>query len=533
MSKQQKSILFNTSTGSDVQYVGGEIQVPGLDPIKQSRIVNFSQINYKAEVSQVVTVGAAAYIPTPSTRYIVQIGDLKRRYQGLLEQPFQYSFTTPVDITTLGATTQLQREAISLALVADINTKANNYVVAATLGSGNGFTITDDPGYYPVPSQTATNREGASTVKLLTDVDGRGFAITNIALTTVAVYASGVGATLASSAPSYDLVYSSLIAGYIDGPKTIAGATAVSGQNYNLFSITYRKVVSVPTTSSYDCFQTETQQIWVDNGTGSSNANLAGYITFEKSIHRGIAAHYATDPSAVSEFFDQNFVIQGPLGAVPVTTTSLKNKFLTGSGNMFNHYNIGTQTIVAPTQGATGLLIEQDATATEGAHYCTEVGTNSPKQFIVGKQEITFVFKATCTTVANIVLLAGLRLKAAFAVDFNDYTDMVAGGTGPSGTDLYTYGILNNAATVATDTTLNAADATQFTILIKVAKSGLVSMYINDTKVNVYSAGTTALILDAGDVVIPFWQYTNLNSAAAVPNVQELLALPNANIYYN
>jgi len=41
------------------------------------------------------------------------------------------------------------------------------------------------------------------------------------------------------------------------------------------------------------------------------------------------------------------------------------------------------------------------------------------------------------------------------------------------------------------------------------------------------------LILDAGDVVIPFWQYTNLNSAAAVPNVQELLVLPNASIYYN
>lgn len=533
MSKQQKSILFNTSAGSDVQYVGGELQVPGLDPIKQSRIVNFSQINYKAEVVQVVTVGATAYTPTASTRYIVQIGDLKRRYQGLLEQPFQYSYTTPVDITTLGATAALQREAISLALVADINTKANNYVVAASLGTGTGFTITDDAGYYPVPSQTATNREGASTVKLLTDIDGRGFAITNVTLTTAAVYASGVGATLASSAPSYDLVYTSLIAGYIDGPKTIAGATAVSGQKYNLFSITYQKDISIPTTSSYTGFITETQQIWVDNGAGSSTTNLSGYIAFELAIHRGIAAKYATDPSATSEFFDNNFQIQGPLGAVPITTTSIKNKFLTGYGNLFNHYNIGTQTIVAPAQGATGLLIEQDVIATKGAHYCTEVGTNSPKQFIVGKQEITVIFKATCTTVANIVLMGGLRTKSAFTLDFNDYTNMVAGGTGPFGTDLYTYGILGNAATVATDTNLNAADATQFTILIKVAKSGLVSMYINDTKVNVYSAGTTALIFAADTVLIPFWQYTNLNSAAAVPNVQELLALPNANIYYN
>lgn len=533
MSKQQKSILFNTSAGTDVQYVGGEIQIPGLDPIKQSNIVDFSQVNYRAEVSQVVTVGATTYTPTASTRYIVTINDVRVRRQGLTGQPLTYSFTTPANVTSwLGGVAATQREAIHVALIADINAAGYNYVTAATLTGGAGFTITDVPGYFPVNSQTMTNREGASTIKLMTDDGGLGFEITNIALTTAAVYASGVGATLASSAPVWDLVYTNLISGYIDGPKTIAGATAVSGQKYNMFSITYKKEVSVPTTSSYDCFQTETVQVWVDNGAGSATTNLAGYIAIERAMHRGIAAKYATDPSAVSEFFDNNFIIQGPLGAVPVTTTSLKNKFLTGYANMFNHYNIGTQTIVAPTQGATGLLAEQDVTATEGAHYCTEVGTNSPKQFIVGKQEITFVFKATCTTVANIVLLAGLRLKAAFAADFNDYTDMVAGGTGPSGTDLYTYGILNNAATVATDTTLNAVDATQFTVLIKVAKSGLVSMYINDTKVNVYSAGTTALILDAGDAVIPFWQYTNLNSAAAVPNVQELLALPNANIYY-
>ena len=57
--------------------------------------------------------------------------------------------------------------------------------------------------------------------------------------------------------------------------------------------------------------------------------------------------------------------------------------------------------------------------------------------------------------------------------------------------------------------------------------------FSNDIKVNVYSAGTTALIFAADTVLIPFFQYTNLNSAAAVPNVQELLALPDANVYYN
>ena len=534
MSKNQKSVLFNTSAGTDVQYVGGEIQIPGLDPIRQQRILDISQVNYRAEVSQVVTVGGTSYTPTASTRYIVTINDVRVRRQGLTGQPLIYSFTTPSNVTAwLGGVAATQREAIHVALVNQINAEAYNYVVAASLTGGAGFTITDDAGYFPVNSQTMTNRQGASTIKLMQDDGGLGFDLTNIALTTAAVYASGVGATLAASAPVFDLVYSNLISGYIDGPKTIAGAIAVSGQKYNMFSITYMRDVSIPTAINYTGFVVETAQVWVDNGAGSATTNLAGYIAFERAMHRGIAAKYATDPSTVAEFFDNNFVIQGPLGAVPVLTANLKNKVLTGYGNLFNHYNINAQTIVAPSQGATGLLIEQDANATDGAHYCTEVGTSAPKEFVVGKQSITVVFKATCTTVANIVLMAGLRKKEAYTANFDDYNELAAAGTGPAGTNLYTYGILTNAITVATNTGLSAVDATQFTVIVKVAKSGLVSMYINDTKVNVYSAGTTALIVPAGTVLIPFFQYTNLNSVAAVPNVQELLALPNSNVYYN
>ena len=185
------------------------------------------------------TVGGTAYTPTASTRYIVCIGDASRRNQGLTEVPFMYSYTTSADLSKEGANDAARREYIHLQLVSKINAVSSNYVVAASLGTGSGFTITDDAGYYPAPGQTSTNREGASTVYLRTDDDGRGFAITNIALTTAAVYANGVGATLANYAPSYDLVYSSLISGYIDGPKTTAGASAVSGQKYNLFSIPY------------------------------------------------------------------------------------------------------------------------------------------------------------------------------------------------------------------------------------------------------------------------------------------------------
>lgn len=534
MSQQQKSVLFKTSAGTDVQYVGGEIKIPGLNPIKQSSIVDFSQLNYRAEVSQVVTVGGTAYVPTGSTTYTVALGDATRRANGVTELPFVYSYTTSSDLSKEGANDAARREYIHLALIAKINAVTNNWVTAATLTGGAGFTITDDAGYFPAPSQGMTNREGATTVVLRPDSDSRGFAITNIALTTAAVYSSGVGATLAAYAPVYDLVYSSLISGYVDGPKDINGASAVSGQKYNLFSISYLDYnVSIPSVGhGITGVLARTASIWVDNGAGTDTNNLAGYIAFERKMHRGIAAKYRLDSAATAEFFDNNFVIQGPLGAVPATTTSLKNKFLTPYNTLFNHYNIGTQTIVAPSQGASGLLIEQDTTATEGAHYCAEVATLCPKEFVVGKSEVTFLFKASATTVANIVLLAGLRKKEAFALDFNDYNEMVAAGTGPAGTDLYTYGILGGAATVATDTTANAANSTEFTIRITVDLAGLCAVYINDTKYPVYSAGTTALTFTAGTVLIPFFQYTNLNSAAAVPNVTELLALPSKQVYF-
>ncbi len=530
MSQKNKSVLLNTSAGSDVQYSGGEVLIAGLDPIKQNEIVNISQVNYRAEVAQVVAIGATAYVPVADTTYAVEIGDVTRVDHGYTENLKKYSYTTPAVISTLGATAADQREAIHLAIIAKINAIASNFVVAATLTGGNGFTVTDDAGDFPYNKQGMTNRKGASLVRPVKNLAGTGFAASNYVLTTPAVYEFGTGLNLLNNAPVYDFMTGNLIAGEIETPVTIAGATAVSGQKYNMFSISYLKRVALPTAfngNSY-VYLLLTQQVFVDNGAGSSTSNLAGYIAFERAMHRVIANKYKQDPNALVEFFDSNFVIQGPLGAVPLTTANLKNKFLTGYGNMFNHYNIGTQTIVAPTQGAAGLLIEQDTTATEGAHYCAEVVGVSPKDFVVGKTDITFLFKASATTVANMVLIAGLRTQEAYAADFNDYTNLVALGSNAG--DFFSYGILANAATVATDSTLNAANSTEFTFKIIVNKAGLCSVYVNDVKVNVYSSGTIPLVFTAGTVLIPFFQYTNLNSAAAVPNVTELLALADANV---
>ena len=91
MSQKNKSVLFNTSAGTDVQYSGQELLIAGLDLINQGRIINFSQINYRAEVAQVVTIGATAFTPVGSTPYSIEIGDNSRVDHGFMENLKKYS----------------------------------------------------------------------------------------------------------------------------------------------------------------------------------------------------------------------------------------------------------------------------------------------------------------------------------------------------------------------------------------------------------------------------------------------------------
>ncbi|MFK5282026.1 hypothetical protein ACI3PL_20960, partial [Lacticaseibacillus paracasei] len=87
----------------------------------------------------------------------------------------KYSYMTPPVITTLGATAALQSEAIHLALIAKINAQStSNFVVAASLLLGTGFTITDAAGYYTYPHQGMNSRQGASRVVVATNSDGTG-----------------------------------------------------------------------------------------------------------------------------------------------------------------------------------------------------------------------------------------------------------------------------------------------------------------------------------------------------------------------
>jgi hypothetical protein len=526
---QTKSVLLKTSASSDVQYSGGEILIAGLEPIKQSRVINFSQINYKAEVRQVVTVGSVAYTPTGATRYAVSIGDVNRRDQGYTEQLKVYSYVTPDDVTTLGGSAALQREAIHLALIAQINSDANNYVAAATLTGGNGFTITDDAGYFPYNRQGMNNRKGASTVKVLTNLDGTGFASTNYVLTTAAVYAVGEGLRLLNDAPVFDFMTGNLISGEFSAPVTVSGEYAVSGQKYNMFSITYLNEVNIPTITGIKAYSTKTAQIFADNGAGSSTANLAGYIAFEKAMHRGLFNQFSNDPNAQVDFLDNVILFQGAAGAVPTTTG--ENKMVSDAKWVYN--NIGTNTITVPTPTNAGLLIDQDLTDTEGAEYTPSLLTGAPQEFVVGKTDFSVFARVVAADWTDAAWQVGFRKKAAHAADFNNYTDLASVGTlAADGDLLVTNGILNNAATVSTSTTIVPTNAAYLTVEVLVNKAGVVTCKLNDVVYPVYSAGTTPLVFDAGDIMIPFVRAVNISGGDPDLVLNEVAAVASASWKY-
>lgn len=532
MSKPIKeSVLLKTSSANDVQCSGGVIDITGLKPVSKKNITSIKQVKYRAEVAQVITVGGTSYVPTDNTTYSVVVTDPFRVYAGYQESQKKYSYTTGT-VTGVAAT---DRETIHVALVAKINADASNHAVAATLGTGTGFTVTDDGGYYPVFAQNMSNVKGINMVYTVTNPDGTGFTDDNFTTTTAGVYSYGVGANLLAEKPVVDYVYGNLISGVLYAPPLATDGTgAVSGQNYDGFVIeSLKEADAIGVTGQY-AYVERVQTIFVDNGTGSATTNLTGFKAFERVMHKLMVQVYQNDASCVQEWFDAPIVFQDPLGAAPTGTADTLGWQLSPYASL-NRTNIGTQTIVAPVLDATGLLLDQDDTDNEGSHTSAYQGALGDQSFIVGQTSFSVTARVVAGDWTDTQFLVGFRKKAVYAADFNNYTDLAAiGGGNPdvvgTGDDIYTHGILNNAATVDTDSGVNFADGVSILLQIRVALNGTVSAYYASTSggwvsAPIYSAGTATLVFDAGDEMIPFYQHTNIAGGNPAVSIGEFFAV--------
>ena len=521
-----QSILLKTSAATDLKYSGRELTITGAKrAINVDRIVSIKQEKYRAEVVQVVEAGLGSYTPTASTKYTILLGDVNRVIQGGHEVLLPYSYTTPSDLTLIGANAAAQREYIHGRIVDAINANLNNYVTAASLGGGTGFTITDDAGYYPVHGQNQSNRLGATTVIAAANNDGSGFGSASVAVTTAAVYSFGVGAELLAQKPVMYNMAGNLATGVFTAPVAADGSYAVSGQNYDGFRIETLELQSAHNVTGQWALVPYETIVYVDNGTGASTANLAGFIAFEEAFHRLVAKFFSAYATIVGEFFDSPTLFQGAAGAVPTSgagSAGAQNKMATEYGQLVYHL-IGDATIAVPTPANGGLNLDQDLTDTKGAEYTPSLLTACPKEFTVGKSGISVLARLTVTDHTDATVVIGLRKKAAHAADFNNYTDLAA--IGFIGDLVYTWGILNNAATVATNTAVVPTDGASETFEIRVDGTGLVTALYNSVVYPVYSAGTTPLVLDAGDILIPTVRAVNVGGGDPDVIISELLAV--------
>lgn len=550
MNQNQESVLFKTSAATDVQCSGGVLTIAGLSGTKKSRISSILQVKSKAEVVQVVTVGATSYTPTGSTKYGVLIGDTNRIRNGAAELLKPYYYVTPPDITTLGATAALQREAISVALVAAINADTKNFVTATTSGGGNGFTITDAAGYYPVFSQTGTGRLGASQVAVIQNPDDSGYLATNVSITTAAVYSSGIGANLALTPPVVDALYGGLLSGYLIGTlngfsyttksttAALNGLPAVSGQNYDIFVITSLTDAPAHNQRGQLALVPKVQAIAVDNGTGTSTTNLTGFLAFEREMLRHVASVYANDPATQVDFFDAALVASAtyPTTGAAVSTTDNVVMAAASGDNTWYINPIGIHTLLTPIVSTSGLSPMLDVTTQEGIELSVPNLTQCPKQFVVGKTEASFYGRINIGAAINATsfksLSFGFRKKAAYAVDQTAY-EAASVATACLGVPLDTgvapviniitgpgsAGALTNTSTAVTPTASQILD-----FLVTVDINGVARFYVNGVDKTPLLAATYTFT--AALNLMPFISFRHGAAADAAPFVVQTMFVP-------
>jgi hypothetical protein len=329
-----------------------------------------------------------------------------------------------------------------------------------------------------------------------------------------------------------DFMYGNLIQGtLIAPPLTTAGLGAVSGQIYEAFVINSFNTAAAHNQTGQDALIQKLKTVWVDNGTGSATTNLAGFKAIERVFHKLMVQVYSADASCVQEWFDRPIVFQDPLGAAPTgTADTLGWQY---GYTPLNRTNIGTQTIVAPVLDATGLLIDQDDTATEGSHTSANQQTLGDQSFVVGKAPFMVAARYVMGDYTDAAFMVGFRKKAVYGAVINNYTDYATIGNGSSaaGTTWINGDLFATRANINGGTTLQAisavapSDGVSVLVWLKVALDGSVTAFVNGTSYPIYSVGTTALIFDAGDEMIPFYQIVNIGGGDPACSIGEFFAV--------
>ena len=170
------------------------------------------------------------------------------------------------------------------------------------------------------------------------------------------------------------------------------------------------------------------------------------------------------------------------------------------------------QAINNPAPTATGINYAGDQTNNDGielVYSCvTTKGREGVDRFTVGKQAFSAELEFSLAVVAGTdVGNFGFRKVEALNADLHAYDEMA--GLFPISGNISIQTIINNAATVTTDTTANWGNTEVHSLKVIVSKAGVVTYKIDGAD----PTTTAAFTFDAGEVVTTFFHFLQASGA--------------------
>jgi len=208
------------------------------------------------------------------------------------------------------------------------------------------------------------------------------------------------------------------------------------------------------------------------------------------------------------EEFETNPVSAGIAGGAATGTAGDENVIIL-EDNIFEYHMMGTQTILAPSLVATGLLVSLDLTDNDGAEYTQGITAKSRSAFVVGTSPPFFLrVKFSIADVSGTDDCAvGFRLAEAYQANIDDYDTFaclnIIGGAIKTETDI------DGAGTTTTDTTDTWGDGETHTLEVYVSAIGAVTYKVD----GVAPTTTVAMTITDGDTVVPFFYFLHATTS--------------------
>jgi hypothetical protein len=211
-------------------------------------------------------------------------------------------------------------------------------------------------------------------------------------------------------------------------------------------------------------------------------------------------------------------------GAGAATGTAGDVNLCNTGKNIFEYFIIGTQTVVAPVIGASGLDIKLDdgAAGSDGAEFSLGITAQSPAAFTVGTDAFYMKLKFKVTDQSGLAtFFAGFRLVEASQAAITGYNTYGAIGykrvNAATTGDVYIASELDGDANTDVDTTDGYTEATSMTLGVFVDLGGNFRYEVDGVAPTV----TEALQATAGDVMVPFFRFTDHTDTPGAVLIEE------------